>query len=154
MRIYSIPTNEALGEYFQGDKPEEEIFGEPIFTYTRQQAIDDGVFIDVTETAREAGFRCSVAVTTALWHEWINPDPMPEGQDMQGRLWDVLMIAFFKVKAYVKGLTERPKYEELLTGAKVRFYTGHGTYRNIDIWIAVGADETGPYVTILLPSDY
>jgi len=34
-----------------------EFFGEPISVYTREQAIEDGVLIDVTDTARENGFR-------------------------------------------------------------------------------------------------
>jgi len=33
-----------------------------IHTYTRAQAIEDGVLIDVSEMAREAGFRWPVAV--------------------------------------------------------------------------------------------
>lgn len=48
-----------------------ELFGEPIYIYTRKQAIEDGVLIDVTETAKEAGFKVPVAVTCAL-HEIIN----------------------------------------------------------------------------------
>ena len=35
-----------------------------IFTYTRKQAIEDGVLIDVSEMAMEAGFRYPVAVVT------------------------------------------------------------------------------------------
>src|SRR4051794_4558851 len=41
----------------------EDIFGEVIFAYTRADALADGVLIDVTDTAKEAGFRIPVAVT-------------------------------------------------------------------------------------------
>ena len=38
-----------------------------IFAYTRKQAIEDGVLIDVTETAKEAGLRFPTAITAAAW---------------------------------------------------------------------------------------
>ncbi len=37
-----------------------EIFGGPIHTYGRAEAIEDGILVDVTETAREAGFSIPV----------------------------------------------------------------------------------------------
>ena len=48
-----------------------EIFGEPISTYTRAEAIEDGVLVDVSETAAEAGITFPVAITRRLWTEWI-----------------------------------------------------------------------------------
>lgn len=38
-----------------------------ISRYTRAEAIEDGELIDVTETAREAGFTVPVARTRAAW---------------------------------------------------------------------------------------
>jgi hypothetical protein len=38
---------------------------EIIYSYTRKQAIADGVLIDVTELAKEAGFKCPVAFTSS-----------------------------------------------------------------------------------------
>jgi hypothetical protein len=65
-----------------------------IFAYTRQQAIDNGVLIDVTEAAREAGFKYPVAVTSALWQAYIEPaeDLQRQGQSTEGRLWDLLFM--------------------------------------------------------------
>jgi hypothetical protein len=40
---------------------------EVIHRYTRAGAIRDGVLIDVSQTAREAGVRHPVALTRALW---------------------------------------------------------------------------------------
>ncbi|MCY4511649.1 MAG: hypothetical protein OXG35_32490, partial [Acidobacteria bacterium] len=37
-----------------------------IHRYTRAQAIKDGTLVDVTETAREAGWRFPVALTAAV----------------------------------------------------------------------------------------
>ena len=49
-----------------------EIFGEPISTYTRAQALEDGELVDVTEWASadkgfRGGFVVPVALTNALW---------------------------------------------------------------------------------------
>jgi hypothetical protein len=69
------------------------VFGELIYSYTRAQAIEDGVLVDVTKMAREAGFTGNTAVTQALWatiHE------IPENftwESIEGRLWDVLWLA-------------------------------------------------------------
>ena len=51
-----------------------EIFGKPISIYTRAQAIEDGVLVDLTEWASAeksfiGGFRIPVAVSAAVWAE-------------------------------------------------------------------------------------
>ena len=45
--------------------PEGNPFGELIFRYSRAEALSDGVLIDVSETAKETGFRIPVALTRA-----------------------------------------------------------------------------------------
>lgn len=73
-------------------------FGDPIHQYTRADAIADGFLVDVTEVAKEAGFVCPVAVTNAVWEdciEWSEDDSKRQThQDLSGRLWDVLWMAF------------------------------------------------------------
>lgn len=66
---------------------------EIISVYTRAQALEDGVLVDITELAREAGFKFPVAVTQGVWGV-LNPSEelMTEGQDMTGRAWDMLTI--------------------------------------------------------------
>jgi len=77
--------------------PLTELFGNVIHTYTRAQAIDDGVLVDISSTAREAGFTCPVAITRAAWAdcvEWTEADSKRQTyQDEDGRLWDVLWMA-------------------------------------------------------------
>lgn len=74
-----------------------DLFGEPISTYTRAQAIADGSLIDVSERAKEAGFRFPVALTAAAWAEcvaWSASDTARQTyQDEEGRLWDILWMA-------------------------------------------------------------
>ena len=73
------------------------IFGEPISSYSRAQALDDGILIDAGTMAREAGFSIPVALTRAAWSdcvEWSDEDSKRQTyQDEAGRLWDVLWMA-------------------------------------------------------------
>lgn len=66
------------------------------FSYTRAQAISDGVLIDVSDIAKEAGFKIPVALTSALYDTYIKSN-LP-GQDEQGRLWDVLCLLYIQAK--------------------------------------------------------
>jgi hypothetical protein len=63
-----------------------------ISTYTRANAIEDGVLIDVSELAREAGFRWPVAITNGV-DEVLSDIPAGSLEDYTGRLWDVLTLA-------------------------------------------------------------
>ena len=72
-----------------------ELFGEVIYAYTRKQAITDSVLIDVSRMAKEAGIKFPIALTSAVWHEYIMPDEElcnKHGQSEDGRLWDVLWM--------------------------------------------------------------
>lgn len=70
-----------------------------IHSYTRSEALDDGVLVEVPSSlAAEAGFKCHVALTAAVWVEcveWREEDTERKGipQDLNGRLWDVLWMA-------------------------------------------------------------
>ena len=82
-------------------------FGEVIYSYTRAQAIEDGVLVDVSKTAREAGFQVPVALTRAVWSDCVEwPTALNESrgyQDESGRLWDVLWMAFMGIKTAKRG---------------------------------------------------
>ena len=60
-----------------------------ISSYTRSEALADGVLVDVTETAREAGFVIPVALTRAAWDLCVALSPAAEraGNDERGRLY-------------------------------------------------------------------
>ena len=65
-----------------------------IYCYTRAQAIEDCVLIDVSEMAKKVGFKISVAVTAQVWNkyiDWTDEDSQKQPmQDTKRRLWDVL----------------------------------------------------------------
>ncbi len=48
---------------------------EIISVHTRADAIADGVLRDVSDTAKERGFRIPFAVTDTIWAEWIEASP-------------------------------------------------------------------------------
>ena len=78
---------------------EEEQDSEILFTYSRAQALDDGVLIDVTETAKEAGCRFPVALTAALWADiYAIPERLQGVADPNGRLWDILFVGRYAMK--------------------------------------------------------
>ncbi|MGW1506915.1 DUF6573 family protein [Streptomyces mirabilis] len=71
---------------------------EIIHAYTRAQALADGILTAAdAESAREAGFRVPVALTSAVWEgcvAWNDGDSERQvPQDVRGRLWDVLTMA-------------------------------------------------------------
>src|SRR4051794_6278793 len=76
----------------------DDFFGEPISSYSRADAIADGSLVDVSELAKEVGFKCPVALTAAAWGgcvAWDAEDSKRQvAQDEAGRLWDVLNICF------------------------------------------------------------
>jgi hypothetical protein len=77
--------------------PMTEFFGPAISTYTREMAIEDGVLVEVTGTAKLAGIKFPVAVTRTVWNryiEWRQADTDQQAyQDQSGRLWDVVWMA-------------------------------------------------------------
>jgi hypothetical protein len=74
-----------------------EFLGDPIHIYTREDAKQDGVLVDVTGTAREAGFKVDTAITTALDVDIsdLSSPLLDGGESREGRLWDVLFTGHF-----------------------------------------------------------
>jgi len=118
-----------------------------IYSYTRAQAIADGVLVDVTETARECGFRISVAVTARVWAEVVTPpeNARAAGQSEAGRLWDVLWMLFVAIKGSTGG-KDTLHYELLVSDGEkqvtVRLKSVCGP-----------GDEGEPVLTILMPDE-
>ena len=80
----------------------ENMFGDVIYAYTRAQAIADGVLVDVSDTAKEAGFKFPVSLTQAVYEDcvaWNEEDNRRQTcQDESGRLCDVLWMASLAAK--------------------------------------------------------
>lgn len=118
-----------------------------IYEYTRTDAINDGILIDVTETAKEAGFVFPVAVTSALWTGYIEPSKESKrfGQSESGRLWDVLSVLF---------LTIRQNRDKTTIQFPVRFIMKNRQKRVIWLKAICGpGDNLEPVITIMLPNE-
>ena len=72
-------------------------FGEPIYSYTRAQALADGVQVDVTKTAAEAGIRFPVFLTRTVFDAYVTAPANVAGQDGEGRLWDVVWMLGYEM---------------------------------------------------------
>ena len=133
--------------------PVDQTFGPAIYAYTRAQAIDDGVLVDVSEIAKEAGIKLPVAITDAL-HSRLTPTKADQGlgQDYEGRLWDVLWLAAFTIKLADPG-TDNVTFTAALQEAEAK----SGRPQNIDLRLRAvcGPDDEGePVITIGFPEDF
>ena len=116
-----------------------------IYSYTRKQAIEDGVLIDVSKMASEAGIKHPVAVTYTLWYEYIEPDPDAKslGQSIEGRLWDVLWM--FRVKAFVSVDSQFQFRVYFIMGKEVKL---------VELKAVCGpGDNHEPVITLMLPEE-
>src|SRR5215471_17777299 len=72
-------------------------FGGIIYAYTRAQAVADGVQVEVTKTAQEAGIKFPVFLTRAVYDAYVTVPPGITGQDEAGRLWDIVWMTRFAI---------------------------------------------------------
>lgn len=118
-----------------------------IFAYTRAQAIADGVLVDVSELAREAGFKIPVAVTAGVWAECVAVPPGVLGQDETGRLWDVLVLLHYAIRKSGGG-------DLVDFSVHVRKDNEERTPPLVPLYAVCGpGDDAEPVVTIMLPHE-
>jgi hypothetical protein len=124
-------------------------FGPVIFSYTRSQAVADGVQVEVTKTAAEAGIKFPVFLTRGVFDSFVTVPPGVTGQDEAGRLWDIvwmLRFAILRVRPGVQRIpvalyvrqsdTQRPQLIKLIA-----------TCGPLDI------DDPQPAITVMLPDE-
>ena len=129
-------------------------FGPVLDAYTRAQAIEDGILVDVSETAREAGFpdsrRGHAQRSGAAW------SPLPEGyrgfQDESGRLWDVLWMA--RHYALRASNSNRVRMCVLVRDIRKDLRDSNRPPRRHFPIVAIGADDdASPVITVMFPED-
>lgn len=147
----------------EGQSPLTAFFGEPISIYTRQQAIEDGVLVDVSAWAGTGpegmlgGFLVPVAVTRALW-DIIDIDDLDgheeprwravargHGESTRGRAHDVLWMARVAASRNPRG--DRIQFPVLMT-------VEGGSGRLVRKRLTLEARIDGDGVTIGLPEDF
>lgn len=109
-----------------------------IHRYTRAQALEDGVLVNVSRWAssREmmGGFTIPVAVTSAVWA--LVQAPEGSHEDTRGRAHDVLWLASSAVRSN-----------------RTHFTVRLGT-RDVRMWVHIGpGDDAEPVATIMLEGE-
>jgi hypothetical protein len=118
---------------------------ELIHSYSRTQAIADGVLIDVTETAREAGIAYPTAVTAAVHANYVRVPDGVTAQDERGRLWDVLWMLRFAV-------ARAPEGDFLIYTVFVK--TGDGAPKPVKLKAIAGPGDQGEgVITVMMPDE-
>lgn len=121
-----------------------EFFGEPISVYTRQQALEDGVLVDVTGTAREAGITVHTAITATLEADIrdLSGSHCQTGQSYEGRLWDVIFVV----------AVEGRKHTQPQFSYKIEMPVGSDRLYEIKAVIGSG-DDGEPVLTLMKPDE-
>ncbi len=144
-----------------------------IDAYTRSDAIADGVLVDLMQPSlvdlvKQAGFRYQLAMTKTAFNRYVELDLLTEthGQDLTGRLWDILFMLSFVIKSNRKEseiffiFTCLPnkkqetddEYDDFLeVNAEKDFPSA---FRLCQLKAVCGAGDNGePCITIMLPSE-
>jgi hypothetical protein len=120
---------------------------EIISRYSRADALRDGMLIDVSQTAREAGIRYPVALTRAAWERCV---VVPLGvvcQDEAGRLWDIAWLLACAIRHGGSGAAVR-------FGVHVRNDNRERTPPLVRLKAVCGPGDDGePVVTVMLPEE-
>lgn len=135
---------------------DKEFWGEPVSVYTRAQALEDGVLVDLTEAGLQRGFKIPLACTSAVWHHIAWNDaiesskPDATGQTTEGRLYDVLTMARFHAQKAAQEETSEVYFDVLMVpveGSKT-------TPETVSMWMSVGGGDDGePVLTLMLDGE-
>ena len=83
-------------------------FGEVVYAYSRSQAVADGVQVEVTKTAQEAGIRFPVFLTRTVFESFVAVPEGVGGQDEAGRLWDIVWMLRHAIRRANAGQSRLP----------------------------------------------
>jgi hypothetical protein len=116
-----------------------DFFGEPIYCYTRKQAIEDKTLVDLSQleiTRQHWKLHC--VCSSAVWV--IIEDATTKGFDLTGILHDLFCLAKAKIPPQSK--TDR------------LYFKGTVADRTYDLILHCGpGDDAVPCLTLMLPSD-
>ena len=123
-------------------------FGEIIYSYTRKQAIADGVQVEVSKTAQEAGIKFPMFLTRAVFDAYVAVPPDVTAQDEAGRLWDVVWMTRFGI------LRARPGVDRIPVALYVR--NDNRAAKLVKLIAQCGAldiDDPQPAITLMMPDE-
>lgn len=122
-----------------------------IHSYTRADALADGLLVDASTIAAEAGFRVPFAMTDAVWAEcvaWPAGTKGGWGQSEAGRLWDVVYMAAQAARRGRQGGGSRVTFQVL------RVPQGGWRATNVELVLDIGPGDLGePVATVMVPGE-
>ena len=123
-------------------------FGPVVYAYTRAQAIADGVQVDVTKTAQEAGIKFPVFLTRAVFDSFVTVPEGVTGQDEAGRLWDIVWMLRFGI------IRARPGVDRI----PVALYVRNDNHRAKLVKLIaqcgpLDMDDPQPAITVMMPDE-
>ena len=124
-----------------------------LFSYSRAQAIADGMLIDLSKVAARHGFKIPVAITSAAWFDvafWDENDDRRQpgaGQNQAGRLHDLLFVAAMQATGMDADILQFPLLRVPRDGRAV-------AARPALLKMIIGPGDTpDPVITIMLPNE-
>ncbi len=115
-----------------------------IVTCVKMQSMTAYSF-DVNRLAKEAGFRVPVAMTILVYKRYVVVPENVTGQDLDGRLWDILQMLRYAIKT-------RDKSQSQLS-FKLSVKNGD-TATTVTLKAICGPDDDGkPCTTIMMPKE-
>jgi hypothetical protein len=119
-----------------------------IYAYTRAQAVADGVQVEVSKVALEAGIRFPVFLTRTVYDAYVTVPPDVSGQDEAGRLWDIVWMTRFAI------LRARPGADRIPVALYVR--NDNRAARLVKLIATCGPldiDDPAPAITVMMPDE-
>ena len=130
------------------DHHDSEPFGPVIYSYTRAQAVADGVQVEVTKTAHEAGIKFPVFLTRTVFDTYVAVPPDVAGQDEAGRLWDIVWMLRFAI------LRSRAGADRIPVALYVRNDNRRATLIKLVATCGpLDIDDPQPAITVMLPDE-
>jgi hypothetical protein len=123
-------------------------FGPVIYSYTRAQAVADGVQVEVSKVAAEAGIRFPVFLTRTVFDTYVAVPPDVSGQDEAGRLWDVVWMLRFAIQRTSRGVERLP----------FAFYVRNDNraaklIKLVAVAGPLDIDDPAPAITVMMPDE-
>ena len=123
-------------------------FGAVVYGYTRAQAVADGVQVEVSKVAAEAGIRFPVFLTRTVYDAYVTVPPDVSAQDEAGRLWDIVWMLRFAIIRSQPGAQRIP----------VALYVRNDNFRSrlvklVAVCGALDIDDPAPAITVMMPDE-
>lgn len=134
-----------------------DLFGEPIYTYSRSQALADGVLVALPQDlVAEAGFTWPVLLTAAVhadvvrWGEQEEQANPGACQDQTGRAWDVLWMTRCAIAAGGGATTPGQRVPVPMYRVPVR---GSQEAQPVTLEVTVSVEAGQPALVLMFPHE-